>query len=162
MNTISTRTIFAALAATIAATAMVTPAAAQGYRYGNDRQDHGRYEQDRYDQSRYDQGRYDQGRYNQESRGNHGDDRRVHQSINQRQQRLDWRIDRGLRDGTLSHREARRLREEFRQIAYLEMRYREGGLSAWERADLEGRFDRLEYQVRRERRDNDYGSGYYR
>ena len=124
---------------------MATPAAAQGY--GNDRRDHGRYEQDHYG---HDQ-RYDR-----------GDDRRGYQSINQRQQRLDQRIDRGLRGGTLSQREARRLREEFRQIAYLEMRYRQGGLSGWERADLDRRFDRLEYQVRRERRDNDYGSGYYR
>lgn len=162
MKTISTRTIFAALAATLAATAIAAPAAAQGYRYGNDRQDHGRYQQDRYEHDRYEQDRYHQGRYNQEWRGNHGDDRRGHQSINQRQQRLDWRIDRGLRDGTLSHREARRLREEFRQVAYLEMHYRQGGLSGWERADLDRRFDRLEYQVRRERRDHDYGSGYYR
>ena len=145
MKTISTRTIIAALAATLAATTIVAPAAAQSY--GNDRRDQGRYEQDRYG---HDQ-RYDR-----------GDDRRGHQSINQRQQRLDQRIDRGLRDGTLSQREARRLREEFRQIAYLEMRYRQGGLSNWERADLDRRFDRLEYQVRSERRDNDYGSGYYR
>ena len=135
MKTISTKTIIAALVATLAATAMATPAAAQGYgkdHYGHDQ-------------------RYDR-----------GDDRRGYQSINQRQQRLDQRIDRGLRGGTLSQREARRLREEFRQIAYLEMRYRQGGLSGWERADLDRRFDRLEYQVRRERRDNDYGSGYYR
>ncbi len=150
MKTISTRTIFAALAATVAATAIAAPAAAQGY--GNDRRDHGRYEQ----------GRYEQDRYGHDQRSDRGDDRRGYQSINQRQQRLDWRIDRGLRDGTLSHREARRLREEFRQVAYLEMRYRQGGLSNWERADLDRRFDRLEYQVRRERRDNDYGSGYYR
>ena len=150
MKTISTKAIFAAVAATLAATAIASPAAAQGY--GDDRRDNGRYEQ----------GRYEQDRYGHDQRYDRGDDRRGYQSINQRQQRLDWRIDRGLRDGSLSHREARRLREEFRQVAYLEMRYRQGGLSNWERADLDRRFDRLEYQVRRERRDNDYGSGYYR
>lgn len=145
MKTVSTKTIFAALAATIAAAAIAAPAAAQGY--GHDYRD---------------QGRYEQGRYDQDRRSDRGDDRHGYQSFNQRQQRLDMRIDRGLRDGSLSHREARRLREEFRQIAYLEMRYRQGGLSGWERADLDRRFDRLEILIRGERRDNDYGSGYYR
>ena len=58
-------------------------------------------------------------------------------SINERQARLDRRIDRGLRTGELTRYEAWRLRSEFRRIAYLESRYRMNGLSAWERADLD-------------------------
>jgi hypothetical protein len=60
----------------------------------------------------------------------------------------------GVRNGALSRREATTLRAAFRQIAQLEARYRRGGLSAWERQDLDRRFDRLSNQVREERRDN--------
>jgi len=77
------------------------------------------------------------------------------QSINARQRNLDRRIDVGVRNGSLTRSEAMRLRAEFRNIAYLEARYRRtgGGLSAWERADLDRRFDRLSARIREERRD---------
>ncbi len=81
-------------------------------------------------------------------------------SIDQRQAMLDERIDRGVRTGDLNRREAMRLRAEFRDIARLENRYRHNGLSSWERADLDRRFDRLAAQIRFERRDNQYGYGY--
>lgn len=81
-------------------------------------------------------------------------------SINQRQAMLDRRIDQGIRTGDLDRREAMRLRTEFRQIARMENRYRQNGLSNWERADLDRRFDRLSAQIRWERRDNQYGQGY--
>jgi len=86
------------------------------------------------------------------------------QSINARQARLDQRIDAGVRNGQLTRSEAIRLRAEFRDIAYMEARYRRtgGGLSAWERTDLDRRFDRLEARVRFERRDGDNYRGYYR
>lgn len=74
--------------------------------------------------------------------------------INQRQRQLDARIDVGVRDGSLSRREAVRLRAEFQDIAALEARYRRGGLDSRERADLERRFDRLSAQVYAERRDH--------
>ena len=156
MKTPNTKTVLAAFAAVAAVTAAAAPAAAQTY--GRDR--------DRYEQDRYEQGRYEQGGYGQD-RGYdmRDDDRRqfrAGQNINQRQERLNWRIERGVRNGALTSREAYRLREESRQIAYLESRYRQNGLSTWERADLDRRFDRLEYLVRSERRDRDYGSGYYR
>lgn len=85
------------------------------------------------------------------------------QSINARQRNLDRRIDVGVRNGTLTRAEARRLRAEFRQIAYLERRYRHtgGGLNAWERQDLDRRFDRLSAQIRYERHDRNY-RGYRR
>ncbi len=75
------------------------------------------------------------------------------QNINQRQRQLDARIDAGVRDGSLSRREATRLRSEFQQIARLEVTYRRNGLSWQERQDLDRRFDRLSAQIRAERGD---------
>jgi hypothetical protein len=77
------------------------------------------------------------------------------QSIAQRQAQLDRRIDQGVRSGQLTRREATRLRSELNSLARLETQYRRGGLSAWERNDLDRRFDRLEAQIRAERRDHD-------
>lgn len=82
------------------------------------------------------------------------------QSINQRQAMLERRIDQGLRNGSLSRGEAYRLNAQLRETARLEHRYRRGGLSGWERADLDRRFDRISAQIRYERRDRDYGHGY--
>ena len=80
--------------------------------------------------------------------------------INARQAQLDQRIDRGVQTGQLTRREARRLQQEFRNIARMEYRYRANGLSGWERADLDRRFDQLSARIRMERRDNEYGHGY--
>lgn len=75
--------------------------------------------------------------------------------INRRQAQLDRRIDVGVRNGALTRPEAVRLRAQFRQIARLEYRYRRtgGGLTVWERRDLDRRMDRLSRQIRLERRD---------
>ena len=77
------------------------------------------------------------------------------QSINQRQARIEQRIDVGVRNGALSRREATALRTEFRNLASLEARYRRtgGGLSVQERRDLDRRFDALSAKVRYERQD---------
>ncbi len=75
--------------------------------------------------------------------------------INDRQAQLDQRIDAGVRSGDLSRPEAMRLRDEFRDLAALEARYRVDGLSNWERTDLDRRFDRLSTRIRAERRDRD-------
>lgn len=76
------------------------------------------------------------------------------QSINQRQENLDRRIDAGVRSGDLTRGEAMRLRDEFRDLARLEARYRASyGLSPAERRDLDMRFDRLSAQIRFERND---------
>lgn len=84
------------------------------------------------------------------------------QNINQRQAELDRRIDVGVRNGSLTRAEAIRLRAEFQQIARLEAQYRRtgGGLNAWERQDLDRRFDVLSRKIRVERNDRDewYGS----
>lgn len=74
--------------------------------------------------------------------------------------RLDHRIDIGVRNGSLNRREAWRLREQLRDTARLEARYGRDGLSRWERADLDRRFDRISAQIRYERHDRDYGYGY--
>lgn len=86
------------------------------------------------------------------------------QSINARQANLDRRIDIGVRNGSLTRSEAVRLRAEFRQISYLEQRYRRtgNGLNAWERQDLDRRFDRLSARIRSERRDGQDYRGYRR
>jgi len=80
--------------------------------------------------------------------------------IDVRQDQLNRRIDRGVENGQLSRREAWRLRSEARDITRLEARYRVNGLSGWERADLDRRFDALSAQIRYERHDRDYGYGY--
>ncbi len=88
---------------------------------------------------------------NHDDRGNYGG----WQSINVRQANLDRRIDQGVRNGQLSRREATRVRSEFNALLRLEANYRRGGLTAWERSDLDRRFDRLSAQIRYERRDRD-------
>ena len=75
-------------------------------------------------------------------------------SINQRQAQLDQRIDVGIRSGQLTATEAARLRAEFNDLSRLEARYRVGGLSSSERADLDRRFDALSNQVYAQRRDD--------
>jgi opacity protein-like surface antigen len=128
MNAAAKMTL-AALAATAGLAAAAAPAAAQDWRY--DRPGYG------YD---YGYARYDRGDYN----------------IDARQARLNDRIEDGVRDGSITWREARELREQSRDIARVEARYRYDGLNGWERADLDRRLDRLDQQIRYERRDGDY------
>lgn len=112
----------------LVAASVAVPAAAQSYGHDRGGRDHDRYEQ----------------------RGDYG-----WQSINQRQYQLDRRIDQGVRNGSLTRREAGRLRAEFNQLVRLEANYRRGGLSRWERNDLDARFDRLSARIRYERHDRD-------
>jgi hypothetical protein len=92
--------------------------------------------------------RHDRGdRYEQ----NHGG----WQAISNRKFQLDRRIDVGLRNGSLSRREATRLKAELNSLVRLERSYLRGGLTRWERTDLDRRYDHLSVQVRMERRDND-------
>ncbi len=120
----------------LAAASVAVPAMAQNYgpQHHDDRG--GRYEQDRGD------------RYERDNRGGW-------QSISQRKYQLDRRIDQGERNRQLSRREATRLRAELNQLVRLEYSYQRGGFSARERAELDRRYDRLSFQVRAERRDND-------
>lgn len=77
------------------------------------------------------------------------------QSISQRKYQLDRRIDVGIRNGALSRREASRLQTELNALIRLERSYMRGGLTRFERSDLDRRYDRLAVQVRMERRDRD-------
>lgn len=117
-----------ALAVAVASAAL--PAAAQSYdRHGPSR-GHG----------------YEHG-YEQDYRG--------WNSITQRKHNLDRRIDRGVENRQLSYREASRLRDELDSLVRLERHYMRGGLTRWERQDLDRRYDRLSDKVRYERRDHD-------
>jgi Spy/CpxP family protein refolding chaperone len=75
-------------------------------------------------------------------------------SISQRKHNLDRRIDQGIRNHQLSRREASRLQDELNSLVRLERSYMRGGLTRWERVDLDRRYDRLSAKVRYER--NDY------
>lgn len=76
------------------------------------------------------------------------------QSINARQDRLYSRIEQGVRNGALTRREAESLRLRFAQLGTLETQYRRSnGLSAWERRDLDRRFDSLSRSIRWEKHD---------
>ena len=81
-------------------------------------------------------------------------------SVEARKAELDRRIEAGLRSGDLTPTEAARLRMRFNDIARLEARYSVGGLSAWERGDLDRRFDQLADAITLESRDRQYGYGY--
>lgn len=74
-------------------------------------------------------------------------------SINQRQANLEARIDAGVRSGDLTRVEARELRTALTDLDRLEARYRAGGLSQWERNDLNRRFDALSSRIRYDRHD---------
>src|SRR5688500_16045413 len=112
------KTLMATLAAVAAVTA-AAPAAAQPYR-DYDRSD--RYERDRWD-------------------------RGGHVNFDQRRERIDRRIERNMRDGDLTRREAVRLGQQLIDIKRLQNRYRFDGYSRWEIADLDRRLDHLEHRV---------------
>lgn len=80
--------------------------------------------------------------------------------IERRIERIDVRIDQGVRSGQLTPREAYRLRSQFNGLVRLEARYSRNGLSNWERSDLNRRFDILSANVREARRDDDRRYGY--
>ena len=77
------------------------------------------------------------------------------QNISDRKVNLDRRIDQGVRNRSLSRREADRLKSELNSLVRLERTYLRGGLSRTERIDLDRRYDRLSAQIRSERRDYD-------
>ena len=147
----SMKTLRATLAAVTAVSTMAAPALAQPYNPGYERQYQGRYEQDT--------------RYGQDNRWNRDERRggRDFYDLNRRQEALERRIEIGVRNGDFSRYDADSLRYEFRQISWIEARYRNDGyLSRGELAALDARLDRLEARIRSERRDRDdeYGYGY--
>jgi hypothetical protein len=69
-------------------------------------------------------------------------------STQARVQQLEAWLEAGLRRGTIHRSQASRLRSQAQQLRDLEARYRIGGISSRERADLEMRIDNLDSQIR--------------
>ena len=128
-----------AAAAALSAFAFVAPAHADPQRFDNGRG---------YDQS------YDRGGP-QTYRG--GDQRFSRDDLQRLERRIEW----GVRSGGLNRYEARRL---YAGLADLRQRaryyWRTDGITWRERQDLEARYDRLRYEVRRQVRDDDTRGGY--
>lgn len=147
------------LMAAVGAVALMAPAAS-----AQEGRDRGGYENsDRYDRDRED-GRYeDRDRSDGERDYDRGDYRRggrdLGHQVDARQWQIENQINVGLRQGALSRREARGLRGEFYRIASLEERYRSGGLTNREAADLNRRLDWLSRSVRAERNDRNNSFG---
>lgn len=77
------------------------------------------------------------------------------QPLSLRQDRIERRIDQGMRSGELTRREARQLRYQFNDLLRLEARYDRDGLNYREREDLQRRYDDLSRRVRFEKHDED-------
>jgi len=73
---------------------------------------------------------------------------------------IEQRIDRGVRDGSLTGREARNLRDQLEQIHRLEWRYGRDGVSSREARDLDRRYAELNQKLRFERHDGDRRYGW--
>ncbi len=140
--------LMTALLAVTALSAAAAPALAQDHTRGpSDRRDDNSYGDTRGGYDRNDDRGDRDGRYGQQ----YGSDMRA------RYQRIELQIQRGLRNRTISYREGERLNQQLRALKMTDRQYRMSGgrLTRWEQRDLEQRADRLEMQLRRERRDGD-------
>ena len=77
------------------------------------------------------------------------------QAINQQQAQLSRQIQQSERNGIITRREANGLRNQLSTVQRLEQRYRQGGLTQYERRDLDRRLDAVRAGLRTERRDRD-------
>ena len=86
--------------------------------------------------------------------------------VNQREHNIDQRINRGVRDGSLTWNEARDLRSRMWRVERLETAYRHNGFTRFERETLNARLDRISDRVRADRHNGNrryiYPSRYYR
>ncbi len=82
-------------------------------------------------------------------------------NLNQRQSQFNGRLSRAVSDRRVTQQEASGLRSEFNTIARLEGQYRQSrpGITAWERDDLNARFNRLEVNYRTSINNSSYGTG---
>lgn len=106
---------------------------------------------------------YDRGgeRHDRDGRYDRYERRGDSQEINRRQHELRERVDRGVRTGRITYREAEVLRGEIRNINWMERQYRANGLNYRETQILTERLDRLERRIYAEMRDGQrYGYGY--
>ncbi len=89
--------------------------------------------------------------------GGYGHDR--FEPISWRDRQIQARINDGMRNRTISPQEADRLRDQFHEILALEARYMRNGMNRFEQADLNRRYDRLNYRITAEIRDRNYWYG---
>lgn len=76
-------------------------------------------------------------------------------TLHERMEHMEVRIERGIKNGDLTRREAEGLRHELRAIRQREERMRaDGRLSERERARLHEDLDRLDRHITREKRDD--------
>ncbi len=130
-----------AAAATLSALALVAPAHAEPQRFDNGRG---------YEQTYNDRGP------DQYRRG--GDHRFSRDDLYRLERRIEW----GSRSGALNRYESRRLYAALGDLKTRSRYYwRTDGISWRERQDLEARYERLNFEVRRQIRDDDHrGDGY--
>ena len=77
-------------------------------------------------------------------------------TIHERMDQMEVRIERGIKRGDLTRREAEGLRKELREIKQRERRMRDDGrLSERERNALHADLDRLDRHITREKRDDE-------
>lgn len=77
--------------------------------------------------------------------------------IDQRQARLEQRVDRLASNGRISRSEYRVFARQFDYIDRLQYSYRRNGYSRWELQELNSQLDRVQAQIRYERADDRYG-----
>ncbi len=75
---------------------------------------------------------------------------------NNRISNMEHRINQGVRDGSLTWREARELRRRVNRARRVEYRYERHGVQRWERRALDRRLDRVSNEIWRQRHDNQY------
>jgi hypothetical protein len=139
------KTIFAAVAA-VAVIGAALPAAAQGFDRG------------------YDRG-FDRGFDRSYDRGFDGDLNRGGRFEQNDSRRIEMRIERGVRDGSLTRWEARGLRRQLDDVRRMERAFAwDGFVDRREARELDDRYQRLTFRLRAERHDGDsrYGQGYRR
>lgn len=73
--------------------------------------------------------------------------------IQQRQAQLERRVERMAHRGDLNRTEYRMFRRLFAHVDGLERQYRRDGLQHWERRELNAQLDRIQYNIRAERRE---------
>jgi hypothetical protein len=145
MKTPNAKTIFAALGAAAAVTAVAAPAVAQPYGY--DRQD--RYERD----ARYDRDdRYDRG--DRHDRWDNGGLRAIDAREAELVRKMDW----GIRRGLITRKEQSELNYSLRQLDRSEAAFRgDGRITPRERAELNRQLDWFEARL-----EGRLGNGYAR
>lgn len=83
--------------------------------------------------------------------------------LSERRANLDARIDAGVRNGSLTRREADQLRDEYNELVRIEANYAaDGRLTAQEQSDLSDRYEALSRSVREEVQDEDDGDRRWR